>query len=186
MVRILLSGCNGKMGQVITAAARYREDVKIVAGFDISDSRDNGYPVFTQLEQCNVSMDVIIDFSHPAALKSVLDYAVSKKIPLIVATTGLSDEQILKIKESSQQIPILYSANMSLGVNLLLELVKKATKLLYTNFDIEIVEKHHNQKIDAPSGTALALADAIIRPYLKNINMFTTDIHAELSEAKMK
>ncbi|NLK67865.1 MAG: 4-hydroxy-tetrahydrodipicolinate reductase [Clostridiaceae bacterium] len=161
MVRILLSGCNGKMGQVITAAARYREDVKIVAGFDISDSRDNGYPVFTQLEQCNVSMDVIIDFSHPAALKSVLDYAVSKKIPLIVATTGLSDEQILKIKESSQQIPILYSANMSLGVNLLLELVKKATKLLYTNFDIEIVEKHHNQKIDAPSGTALALADAI-------------------------
>lgn len=161
MVRILLSGCNGKMGQVITTAAHYREDVKIVAGFDINDSQENDYPVFSQFNQCNVPVDVIVDFSHPAALKSVLDYAVSKGIPLIVATTGLSDEQVVEIKKNTQQIPILYSANMSLGVNLLLELVKKATKLLYTNFDIEIVEKHHNQKIDAPSGTALALANAI-------------------------
>lgn len=161
MVRILLSGCNGKMGQVITNIARYREDVKIVAGFDINDSIANGYPVFTELEQCNVAVDVIIDFSHPAALQHVLDYAVSRKIPLIVATTGLSDEQVTKIKEYTHTIPILFSANMSLGVNLLLELVQKAAKLLYSNFDIEIVERHHNQKIDAPSGTALALADAI-------------------------
>lgn len=161
MVRILLSGCNGKMGQVITNIARYREDVKIVAGFDINDSIANGYPVFTELEQCNVAVDVIIDFSHPAALQHVLNYAVSRKIPLIVATTGLSDEQVTKIKEYTHTIPILFSANMSLGVNLLLELVQKAAKLLYSNFDIEIVERHHNQKIDAPSGTALALADAI-------------------------
>lgn len=161
MVRILLSGCNGKMGQVITNIARYREDVKIVAGFDINDSIRNDYPVFTHLEQCNVPVDAIIDFSHPAALQAVLNYAVSKKIPLIVATTGLSDEQVSKLKEHSRTIPILFSANMSLGVNLLLELVQKAAKLLYSNFDIEIVERHHNQKIDAPSGTALALADAI-------------------------
>ncbi|HEY8422814.1 MAG TPA: 4-hydroxy-tetrahydrodipicolinate reductase [Thermoclostridium sp.] len=161
MVRILLSGCNGKMGQVITNLARYREDVKIVAGFDINDSIRNDYPVFTQLDQCNVTVDVIVDFSHPAALQTVLNFAVSRKIPLIVATTGLSDEQVSKLKEYSRTIPILHSANMSLGVNLLLELVQKAAKLLYSNFDIEIVERHHNQKIDAPSGTALALADAI-------------------------
>ena len=161
MVRILLSGCNGRMGQVITNLARYREDVKIVAGFDINDSIRNDYPVFTQLDQCNVPVDVIIDFSHPAALQEVLNYAVSGKIPLVAATTGLSDEQVSKLKEYSRTIPILYSANMSLGVNLLLELVQKAAKVLYSNFDIEIVERHHNQKIDAPSGTALALADAI-------------------------
>jgi len=161
MVRILLSGCNGKMGQVITKIARYREDVKIVAGYDVNDSVKNDYPVFTRLENCNVTVDVIIDFSHPSALQAVLNYAVSGKIPLIVATTGLSDEQVAKLKESSKAIPVLYSANMSLGVNLLLELVQKAAKLLYSNFDIEIIERHHNQKIDAPSGTALALADAI-------------------------
>lgn len=161
MVRILLSGCNGKMGQVITSIARYREDVKIVAGFDINDSIANDYPVFIQLEQCNVPVDVIIDFSHPAALPQILNYAASKKTPLVVATTGISDEQVAKIKKCSVDIPILFSANMSLGVNLLLELVQKSAKLLYSNFDIEIVERHHNQKIDAPSGTALALADAI-------------------------
>ena len=161
MVRILLCGCNGKMGQVITNIARYREDVKIVAGVDPNDSITNDYPVFSQIEECSVSADVIVDFSHPAALSGVLAYAEAGKIPLIVATTGLSDEQVIKIKEVSAKIPVLYSANMSLGVNLLLELVQKAAKLLYSNFDIEIVERHHNQKIDAPSGTALALADAI-------------------------
>lgn len=161
MVRILLSGCNGKMGRVITNLAHYREDVKIVAGYDLNDSIPNDYPVFTQLEQCNVTADVMIDFSHPSAFSQVVNYAVSRKIPLVMATTGLSDEQIAKLKESAKHSPILFSANMSLGVNLLLELVQKAAKLLYSNFDIEIVERHHNQKIDAPSGTALALADAI-------------------------
>ncbi len=161
MVRILMCGCNGKMGQVITRIARYREDVKIVAGYDINDSNTNDYPVFTQLDQCNIGVDVMVDFSHPAALPQILNYAVSRKVPLVVATTGISEEQVKKIKESAQSTPILFSANMSLGVNLLLELVQKAAKLLYSNFDIEIVERHHNQKIDAPSGTALALADAI-------------------------
>jgi len=156
-----MSGCNGKMGQVITKIAHYREDVKIVAGYDINDSLPNDYPVFTQLNQCNADVDVIVDFSHPSALSQVLSYALSRKIPLVVATTGVSEEQVAKMKESASSIPILFSANMSLGVNLLLELVQKAAKLLYGNFDIEIVERHHNQKIDAPSGTALALADAI-------------------------
>lgn len=163
MVKILLCGCNGKMGQVIIKIARYREDVRIVAGFDINQSVTNDFPVFTSLEQCNVAVDVIVDFSHPSALQDILDYAVSRKIPLVVATTGMSDVQVSRIKQAAISTPILYSANMSLGVNLLLELVKKAAKLLYTNFDIEIVERHHNQKIDAPSGTALALADTINR-----------------------
>lgn len=161
MIRLLLSGCNGKMGRVITNIAHYREDVKIVAGFDLNDSIPNDYPVFTQLEQCSVAADVIIDFSHPSAMGQVLSFALSRKIPLVMATTGISDEQVARLKEAAQHIPILFSANMSLGVNLLLELVQKAAKLLYSNFDIEIVERHHNQKIDAPSGTALALADAI-------------------------
>lgn len=161
MVKVLLSGCNGKMGQVITRIAHYREDVKITAGFDINPSVSNDFPVFTSLQECNVAVDVIVDFSHPSALQNILDYAVSRKIPLVIATTGISDELVSKIKQAAASTPILYSANMSLGVNLLLELVQKAAKLLYTNFDIEIIERHHNQKIDAPSGTALALADAI-------------------------
>jgi 4-hydroxy-tetrahydrodipicolinate reductase len=147
------------MGRVITNIAHYREDVKIVAGYDLNDAIANDYPVFTQLDQCSVAVDVMIDFSHPSA--QVLNYAVSRNIPLVMATTGISEEQVARLKESSHLIPILFSANMSLGVNLLLELVQKAAKLLYSNFDIEIVERHHNQKIDAPSGTALALADAI-------------------------
>ncbi|NLM28145.1 MAG: 4-hydroxy-tetrahydrodipicolinate reductase [Clostridiaceae bacterium] len=163
MVKILLCGCNGKMGQVITKIAHYREDVKIAAGYDINSSVSSDYPVFTRIDQCNVAVDVIVDFSHPSAMQNILDYAVSGKIPLVIATTGLSDEQVSRIKQAAATTPILYSANMSLGVNLLLELVQKAAKLLYTNFDIEIVERHHNQKIDAPSGTALALADAINR-----------------------
>lgn len=149
------------MGQVITNIARYREDVKITAGVDPNDSIHNDYPVFTQIEQCGVTVDVIVDFSHPSALSSVLSFAESRQIPLVVATTGLSEEQVNELKEASARIPVLFSANMSLGVNLLIELVQKAAKLLYNNFDIEIVERHHNQKIDAPSGTALALADAI-------------------------
>ena len=117
---------------------------------------------------------------------NVLNYAVSGKIPLIVATTGLSDEQVSKLKEYSRNIPILFSANMSLGVNLLLELVQKAAKLLYSNFDIEIVERHHNQKIDAPSGTALALADAINQALPRNTGMFMTGIPTGLNEVRTR
>lgn len=161
MVKILMSGCNGKMGQVITRLASEREDVKIVAGLDLKDSLNNPYPVFTDLSKCNVEVDVIIDFSNPAAFTSLIDYATSRKIPLVMATTGLSQVQTKTLEAVAREIPVFFSANMSLGVNLLIDLVKKAAKVLEDGFDIEIVEKHHNQKVDAPSGTALAIADAI-------------------------
>lgn len=161
MINILLSGCNGKMGQVISKLASEKEGLRIAAGFDINTSIQNSYPVYTDLNKCDTKIDVIIDFSHPSVLQGLLEFAASKGIPAVVATTGLSSSQIKMLHEASRNIPIFFSANMSLGVNLLLDLVKKATKVLQGNYDIEIVEKHHNQKIDAPSGTALTIADAI-------------------------
>lgn len=161
MTRIILSGCNGKMGQVITRLSNENPDVEIVAGFDINDSIKNPYPVFNNPCNCNVDADVIVDFSNPEVLDDLLEFAVTKKISLVLATTGLSDLQKNKIKEYSNIIPIFQSANMSLGINLLTDLVRKAAKILEGYFDIEIIEKHHNQKLDAPSGTALAIADAI-------------------------
>jgi len=161
MTRIILSGCNGKMGQVITRLSNENPDVEIVAGFDINDSIKNPYPVFNNPGNCNLDADVIVDFSNPEVLDDLLEFAVTKKISLVLATTGLSDLQKNKIKEYSNIIPIFQSANMSLGINLLTDLVRKAAKILEGYFDIEIIEKHHNQKLDAPSGTALAIADAI-------------------------
>ena len=161
MIDILMSGCSGKMGQVISRLAEQFEDMKIAAGFDIYDSGKNSYPVFTSLENCNVKIDVIIDFSNPEALENILTYAKSKKLPIIVATTGISLSQKKLLEEAAKKIPVFSSANMSLGINLVMELVKKAAKILESNFDIEIIEKHHNQKLDAPSGTALAIADSI-------------------------
>jgi 4-hydroxy-tetrahydrodipicolinate reductase len=161
MINILLSGCNGKMGQVITRLASQRDNLKIAAGYDQNTSLQNTYPVFSDLSKCNIDLDVIIDFSHPSALDNLLHFAVSKKIPAVIATTGLVNTQIQMLSDASKRIPVFFSANMSLGVNLLIDLVKKAARVLEKDFDIEIVEKHHNQKIDAPSGTALAIADAI-------------------------
>ncbi|RCX13835.1 dihydrodipicolinate reductase [Anaerobacterium chartisolvens] len=161
MINILMSGCNGKMGQVITRLASGSEELTIAAGYDLNNSKDNPYPVFTNIHQCDVKVDAIIDFSNPAALENILEFAVSRKIPVVMATTGLSDENIKVLEMASAEIPIFFSANMSLGVNLLLDIVKKASKILSDNFDIEIIEKHHNQKLDSPSGTALAIADAI-------------------------
>ncbi|NLL06090.1 MAG: 4-hydroxy-tetrahydrodipicolinate reductase [Clostridiaceae bacterium] len=177
MINILLSGCNGAMGQVITKLASKREDIKIVAGYDQNTSIQNTYPVFSNLSKCNVDIDVIIDFSHPAALDSLVQFAVSKKIPAVIATTGLVNAQIQTLKDASKKIPIFFSANMSLGVNLLIDLVKKAARVLEKDFDIEIVEKHHNQKIDAPSGTALAIADAI-NSSLEHPQEYTYDRHS--------
>lgn len=161
MINILMSGCNGKMGQVITRLASLSDNVKIVAGFDINDNIKNTYPVFSNLEKCDARIDVIIDFSNPMAFDTILQYSLKHKVPLVMATTGLSQQQISRLKEAAGIIPVFFSANMSLGVNLLIDLVKKAARVLEQNFDIEIVEKHHNQKLDAPSGTALAIADAI-------------------------
>ena len=177
MTNIILVGCNGKMGRVITALAEFDEDCKIVAGVDVSDSIENSYPVFTNAELCESSADVIVDFSHPSALSGSIALAKRKNIPLIEATTGLTDEQKNELFSASSEIPVFFSANMSLGINLITELVKKATKVLADDFDIEIIEKHHNQKIDAPSGTALALADAISE-VLDNPPAYVYDRHS--------
>ena len=162
MTRIIMHGCNGKMGQVITGICKEDENVCIVAGIDVVDNRDNGYPVFTDIEACDVEADVIIDFAAAAAIDKLLDYAKAKKIPVVLCTTGLSPNQINKVAETSKDVAILKSANMSLGINTIMKLLKEAANVFApAGFDIEIVEKHHNQKVDAPSGTALALADSI-------------------------
>lgn len=162
MINVLLNGCNGKMGQVITRLSKNFDGLKIAAGFDLNDNINNSYPVFSSMKDCDVKIDVIIDFSNPKAFSGLMEFALERKIPVIMCTTGLSQEQINILKtEASRVIPVFFSANMSLGVNLLMDLVQKAAKVLEGQFDIEIVEKHHNQKIDAPSGTALAIADAI-------------------------
>ncbi len=161
MINIILNGCNGKMGRVITRLAAEDETCRIAAGIDISDVLPNDYPVYTDPAECREAADVIIDFSHPSALEPLLAFAIDRQIPAVIATTGLSAEQKALLAETSKQIPIFFSANMSIGINLLISLAKKAAVLLEDQFDIEIVERHHNQKIDAPSGTALAIADGI-------------------------
>ncbi len=161
MTKIIMNGCSGKMGQVISRIVAEDEACEIVAGFDISDQGTNSYPVYTNPADFTGEADVVIDFSHPDSLEKLLDYCKSRKLPVIVATTGLSNQQKNIMEAASVSIPVFFSANMSLGINLLIDLAKKAAKLLGESFDIEIIEKHHNQKIDAPSGTALAIADAI-------------------------
>ncbi len=161
MTKIIMNGCNGKMGQVITRLVSEDDDCEIVAGFDVNNSIENTYPVFTNPDEFTGDADVVIDFSHPSALTNILTYCKKRKLPVILATTGFTNEQKKEFTDASEEIPVFFSANMSLGINLLIALAKKATKLLEGNFDIEIVERHHNQKIDAPSGTALAIADAI-------------------------
>lgn len=162
MVKIIIVGCNGRMGQMITDIAKEDKDASVVAGVDIINNRDNDYPVFTDISDCDISADVIIDVSSANGIEERMDYAVDKQIPAVVCSTGLSESQLAYVKEASQKVAVLKSANMSLGINLLMKLVKEAAKKLADNgFDIEIVEKHHNQKLDAPSGTALALADSI-------------------------
>ncbi|MBR2472192.1 MAG: 4-hydroxy-tetrahydrodipicolinate reductase [Clostridia bacterium] len=159
MTNIILSGANGKMGKVITAMAAENDDLNIVCGFDVN-TESNGFPVYQNPDEYAGGADVIIDFSHPSAFENLTEYALKRKLPIIMCTTGLSSVQLKKLEEMSKEIPVFFSANMSLGINLLIQLAKKATEIL-NGFDIEIVERHHNQKIDAPSGTALAIADAI-------------------------
>lgn len=162
MIRVLMSGCKGKMGQMITGLVKEDEQVEIVAGIDTYTGISNTYPVFKSFADCDVEVDVVIDFSNAAALEGLLDYCISKQVPAVICSTGYSEEQLQKIKEASEKVAILKSANMSMGINLLLKLLKDAAKVLApAGYDIELVEKHHNQKLDAPSGTALALADSI-------------------------
>ena len=162
MVKVILHGCNGKMGQVINGICAEDSSIEIVAGIDVYDGIDNPYPVFKQITDCQTPADVIVDFSNAKAVDALLDYSIQKRIPVVLCTTGLSELQLAKVQKTSEQIAILKSANMSLGINTLLDLLKKAVQVLApAGFDMEIVEKHHNQKLDAPSGTALALADCM-------------------------
>ena len=162
MVKIILHGCNGAMGQVIAGLALQDSQVEIVAGVDLNTEQKNGFPVYSSLDEVKEQADVVVDFASAKAVDGLLDDCIRRKLPLVLCTTGLSQEQLEAVKAASAQIPVLRSANMSLGVNLLFKLVAEAAKTLAASgFDIEIVEKHHNQKMDAPSGTALALADAV-------------------------
>ena len=162
MIKILMHGCNGKMGRMITEIAKQDQDVEIVAGVDKYTAVANEYPVFETISECDVDADAVIDFSNAGAVDELLDYCVEKKLPVVLCTTGLSEEQLARVKEVSEKIAVLKSANMSMGINLLLKLLKDAAKVLApAGYDMEIVERHHNQKLDAPSGTALALADSM-------------------------
>lgn len=162
MTRAIMNGCNGKMGQCITGICAQDEDIEIVAGIDTYDGIKNDYPVFSSLNECTVDADVIIDFSNAKAVDALLAYGVEKQIPIVLCTTGLSEQQLADVEKAYEKVAILKSANMSLGINTLMELLKKAAQVFApAGFDMEIVEKHHNQKLDAPSGTALALADAM-------------------------
>lgn len=161
MTRILLSGCCGKMGRFVAETVKNRKDCEIVAGIDIIDDSTLGFPVFGNYDEVDVKADVIIDFSNISLLPTLLGYAERTKTAVVLATTGLSDEQIKAVEATSKAVPVFFSYNMSLGVSLLCELSKVAAKVLGTGFDVEIVEAHHNQKLDAPSGTAIMLGNAI-------------------------
>lgn len=161
MTRIILNGCCGKMGKVISQSSLNFPNLKIVAGVDKLGENSPQYPVFKNIEECNVEADVVLDFSRPDALNSLLNYCKNKNLPLVLCTTGYSEEELNLIQEASKEIPVFRSANMSIGINLINNILKDISAMLYENYDIEIVEKHHNQKVDAPSGTALLLADTI-------------------------
>lgn len=161
MTNILLSGCSGKMGRVIANLVAEDENATIVGGIDIVDDGTLSFPVFSSPDKVNVKSDVIIDFSHPSCLIPVMDYAAENKIPVVICTTGLTPEQKAYMASKANETAVFFSANMSLGVNVIIDLAKRATNVLEDNFDIEILEAHHNRKLDAPSGTALYIADAI-------------------------
>lgn len=175
MVKIILHGCNGKMGRMITEIVKCDAEAAIVAGIDTYTETMNEYPVFEDIKTCDVKADVVIDFSNAKAADALLDYCEEKKLPVVLCTTGLSEEQLERVDKVSHKIAVLKSANMSMGINLLLKLLKEAAKVLApAGYDMELVEKHHNQKLDAPSGTALALADSM-NEALDNVYTYVYD-----------
>ncbi len=162
MIKMIMHGCNGKMGRTITGICKEDDGIEIIAGVDPYQGIKNDYPVFSCIAECDVEADVVVDFASASAVDGLLDYCVAHKLPVVLCTTGLNQEQLARVEEASRETAVLKSANMSLGINMLMELLQKAAKILApAGFDMEIVEKHHNQKVDAPSGTALALADSI-------------------------
>lgn len=161
MIKIIMHGCNGRMGQMITGMVAEDDELEIITGVDVSNHIQNTYPVVKSIQDCGTGADVIIDFGAAAAIDGLLDYCVEQQVPCVLCTTGLSEEQLTKLQAASEKVAILKSANMSMGINLLMKVLKEITPTLAdAGFDVEIVEKHHRMKLDAPSGTALALADA--------------------------
>lgn len=170
MVKVILHGCNGRMGQMLSTLIAADEGMTVVAGIEPSGEAKNEYPVYKSFDELTDKADVIIDFSTASAMDSLLTYCEKTHTPLVLCSTGLSEVQLDRVERLSKESAVLISANMSLGINVLLKLLKNVTKTLYGNgFDIEIVEKHHNQKLDAPSGTALALAD-VMKEELEDIS----------------
>ncbi len=161
MVKIAITGANGKMGRVIASLVAQRDDCQVVAGIDLNDTQNGQFPIVKYPAELAEKPDVIIDFSHPSALPDLLSYCTINNVPLVAATTGYTADEIASIKKTAEQIPIFFTFNMSLGINLLVELGKRAVNVLGGQYDIEIVEKHHNQKKDAPSGTAIMIAEAL-------------------------
>lgn len=178
MTKIAICGANGKMGRTIYNCIKERNDCTVIGGIDIFTEQYADFPIVDKFEKLPVKPEVIIDYSNPASLDGILDYCLSIGTPVVLATTGYSDEQIAKIRSASEQIAIFFTFNMSLGINLLVQLAKKAAAVLGDRFDIEIIEKHHNQKIDAPSGTAIMLANAI-NETLDNSKHYVYDRHSK-------
>jgi 4-hydroxy-tetrahydrodipicolinate reductase len=162
MVKAIMNGCNGRMGHVIVDIAEADNDISIVAGVDKFGENTYSFPTFNSIADVNVEADVVIDFSNASGVDELLDVCADKNLPVVLCTTGLSDDQLAHVNVASKKIAILKSANMSVGVNVLMKVLKEAAKTLAgSGFDMEIVEKHHNQKLDAPSGTAMSLAEVI-------------------------
>lgn len=161
MTNIILCGCTGRMGEAVSRLVRERDDAKIVAGVDINTSTATEYPVYQSISEFSGTADVIVDFSHHSALEGLIEYALNTSTPLVVCTTGHSEDELSLMREASSKVAIFFSGNMSIGINLLTELCRQAARALGESFDIEIIEKHHNKKLDAPSGTALMIADAL-------------------------
>lgn len=169
MLKVIINGCSGKMGRVLTKCINESSDFELICGVSHQNTDDLNFKTYSTMNEVNEKSDVVIDFSHHSTLDDVLDYTIKTKTPLVIATTGYNDEELGKIYEASKIIPIFHSYNMSLGVNVLLRLVKESAKVL-SDFDIEVIEKHHNKKVDAPSGTAVMIANAIkeVLPSLEN------------------
>ena len=184
MVKIFLNGCCGRMGKAIANLCYNNPDYKIVAGGDIIENKNYDFPVYTSLSECTEDFDVIIDFSNAKAVPTILEFALSRKKPFICCTTALSDETVSAILSASEKIAVFKSANMSLGINMMVELCKQATRILYPEFDIEIVEAHHNRKLDAPSGTAMMIASAIDQEISDNVE-YVYDRHS-VNKARSK
>lgn len=178
MLRIILSGCGGAMGQTVASCAAASDNYEIVSGIDVKETAGSSFPVFPHPDEVTTEADVLIDFSNPALLESLLTFGIRRNLPLVLCTTGYTKEQTARIKAASEQIPVFSSGNMSLGVNLLIALSKKAAKVLGSSFDIEIIEKHHNRKLDAPSGTALMIADGVSESLGKEMH-YVYDRHSQ-------